>query len=504
MSSLVQTVARNSAATLLGQLAVKLLSFGFSVVVVRHLGAEVYGQYAAVLAFGATFVFLGDLGLSPYLVREVARARSVLRAEQQIGDLVANVLALRLLLSTLAGGLLVLVAIATGRPEAMVIAIAIGALGLIVYAVHGTCDSTLAGYERFDLTASARVLYQVVFVALGTLVLVLGWGYHGLMVAGMAGALAMTALCWRAIHRRGLRLGRPVAAEWATLLRASWPFGVVALTLGLSYRFDSVLLNLTRSDAETGYYNAAYNLVFSAALLSNALNTTLFPSLTRQAMVDVAALPQIVERALRYLLILGLPIAVGGTLLADGLIDLLYSSAYLPSAGALTIVIWAVPLMFVSEFLGYVALVVGDERRVARAVLVSTACNISLNLLLLPRIGFLAAAATTVATEIVLVAQYAWLMRVELRRMDLASMLGRPLAAAAVLGLSVWLARELPTLVVVPIGAATYLVAVVATRAITGSELQTLVQIGRHTLVATRARSRTVEAATVRAGEVSV
>ncbi|MES4792645.1 MAG: flippase, partial [Chloroflexota bacterium] len=84
---------------------------------------------------------------------------------------------------------------------------------------------------------------------------------------------------------------------------------------------------------------------------------------------------------------------------------------YLPAVPVLQIVIWAVPLMFASEFLGYMVVVQGKESRVARAVLLSTSLNVALNILLIPRFGFIAAAIMTVLTEAVLVGQYLWFLR---------------------------------------------------------------------------------------------
>jgi O-antigen/teichoic acid export membrane protein len=254
-------------------------------------------------------------------------------------------------------------------------------------------------------------------------------------------------------------------------VRASLPFGVIGFTLGLSYRFDSVLLNLFRGDAETGFYSAAYNLVFSAAVLSNALNTALYPSLSRQLARDRQLGSEVVQRTLKYLLILSLPIAVGGSLLSADLVRLLFTDSFLASAPALQILIWAVPLMFVSEFLGYLALVTGDERRVARALLASTAFGVALNLVLVPRLGFMAAAATTVATEAVLVGQYVWSMRPLMRSLAWQPTLGRPLLATALMGaVLIWI-PALPVLVSVPIGALVYGCALLATGAIDRAEL---------------------------------
>src|ERR1700730_5595060 len=114
VQSLARVVARNSAFGMSAQVAIKLLSLGFSVLIVRQLGANNYGQYAAVLAFGALFVFIGDLGLSQYAIRQVARWRDAESGLELIEALFGNVLVLRLLLSLLAAVLLVGAAVLTG------------------------------------------------------------------------------------------------------------------------------------------------------------------------------------------------------------------------------------------------------------------------------------------------------------------------------------------------------------------------------------------------------
>jgi len=435
------TVLRNSAFGMGAQLAIKVLSFGFSVAIVRTLGAQAFGQYSAVLAFGATLTFLADLGLSPYAVRQVAQWRDAPDGGpsglERTRAFYGSVLALRLALSFVTALLLIALAWLTGRPPVMIGAIALGTLGLLMYGVQGTSDAVLAGYERLDLSAGARVLNQLVFVFLGAAALIVGLGYYGLILANLVAIAAMTLVCWRAVKRLGVQPARATVKGWTTLLRASFPFGVIGLALGLSYKFDSVLLNIFRGDAETGYYNAAYNLVFSAAVFSNAINTALYPSLTREAASAPHRLPRIYERALRYLLLASLPVAVGVWALADQIVVTLFKAAYLPAAPALQIVIWVVPLMYASEFLGYIVLVNGQERRAARAIVTSSALNVAVNLLLVPRFGFLAAAAMTVITEAVLVGQYVWMLRATVRQMDWGHTLVRPLLAAAVMGVVV-------------------------------------------------------------------
>jgi O-antigen/teichoic acid export membrane protein len=450
------TVARNSAFGMAAQMAIRLLSFGFSVLIVRNLGAQDYGQYSAVLAFGAMFVFLADLGLSPYMVREVARWRDAPDSMERASRLFGNILLLRFLLSILAATLLIGTAWLPGRPPVMVGAIALGTLGLIMYSIQGTSDGMLAGFERLDLSAGSKVSYQLVSVLVGAVALLLGTGYYGLIVANLLGIAVMTVICWRGARALGPRPSGVNTGTWLMLLRASIPFGIIGFTLGLSYKFDSVLLNIFRGDAETGYYNAAYNLVFSTAMLSNVINTSLYPSLTRQAASAPQTLPAIYERALRYLVLLALPIAVGASALADQIVPFLFRAAYLPAVPALQIVIWVVPLMFVSEFLGYVVLIAGQERRAARAVVVSTCFNVALNLLIVPRYGFYGAAVMTVLTEAVLVGQYLWMLRAQMQQLDWQLILLRPLLAALAMGGLVLLLRDLPLLLNVAVGVLIY------------------------------------------------
>src|SRR5690606_5569299 len=126
-----------SAFGMAAHIAIKVLSFTFSVLVIRRLGAETYGQYAAVLAFGAVFVFFSDLGLSAYTVRQVARLRDQDGGQAEVDRLFGNVLALRLILSVLTAGMIIASAWLTGRPTEMVIGVALGTIGLIMYSIQG-------------------------------------------------------------------------------------------------------------------------------------------------------------------------------------------------------------------------------------------------------------------------------------------------------------------------------------------------------------------------------
>lgn len=474
------TVLRNSIFGMGAQLIIKVLSFAFTVLIVRKLGTEAFGQYSAVLAFGAMFVFIADLGLSPYTVRQIARWRDAIDAHEKINTFFGNILLLRFFLSLLAATLLIATAWLTGRPPIMVFAIALGTIGLIMYSVQGTADAVLAGFERLDLSAGSKISYQIIFVAVGGIALWFGAGYFGLIAANLMGIAAMTAICWRGTQLVGTKPTAPTPQIWKKLLRQSIPFGIIGFTLGLSYKFDSVLLNIYRGDTETGYYNAAYSLVFSTVILSNIVNTALYPSMTRQAASEPHTLSKIYERALRYLLILSLPIAIGGATLADQIVPFLFGIEYAAAISILQIVIWVVPLMFASEFLGYIVVISGKESQIARAIMISTGFNVLLNFLLIPRFGVWSAAIMTLLTEIVLVSQYLWMLRDTLRYFNGYHVLLRPLVAALLMGgIAFLLHGVLPLLLNVAIGVVVYAILLFVLKVLSIEEVKFFRSLGQ-------------------------
>jgi O-antigen/teichoic acid export membrane protein len=126
--------------------------------------------------------------------------------------------------------------------------------------------------------------------------------------------------------------------------------------------------------------------------------------------------------------------------------------------------------MFLSEFLGYIIVILDREHQAANALLVSTGVNVVLNLILIPRYGFLAAAVMTVVTEALLVAQYLWLLRREVRLLDW-GFLARPMIAALVMGIVVYLLHGLLFVFDIAIGVALYVILLIVFRVIGRSEV---------------------------------
>ncbi|MEN4098366.1 MAG: oligosaccharide flippase family protein, partial [Anaerolineaceae bacterium] len=91
--SVARIIFANTGFITVGTIALKLINFAFGVFVVRTLGDMRFGQYSIVLAFVGIFSIFAELGISQYVMREMARDRGKIRTYFW------NLVALRVLLA---------------------------------------------------------------------------------------------------------------------------------------------------------------------------------------------------------------------------------------------------------------------------------------------------------------------------------------------------------------------------------------------------------------------
>lgn len=424
--SAVATVTRNSAFVLGVQVVLRVLAFLFNVYVVRRLGDVYFGQYSAVMAYVAIFAIFTDWGMSSYAVREMAKDRI------QTAWLLPNIVAIRVVLSLVITIIAPLSALWLGKGNDMVLGILIASAGLVFYSVQGPLDSALTARERLDYTSLFALVNQLTFWGLGALLLIKGMGFIGLIVASLTGVAVVAMLSGWTLLKSGI--GRLVlsARRWPQLFLAALPFGISDISYVVMQWFDTVLMSFMLTDAAVGWYSVPGTLIKMILLIAQSIAIAMYPSMVRSHTEDPESLPQVVWGAIKYLLIICLPITVGGTLLADRIIIVLYQETFANSIPVLQAVLWVLPSLFLLELLGRLANTLHLERRAARVNVINAVITVILNLILVPPMGILGAALALVAGRTIRLVQYWRLIgndRLVSRRWD--SLLKVVLAAAA-------------------------------------------------------------------------
>jgi len=393
-------VVRNSAFVLGAQVVLKILAFLFNVYVVRRLGAVHFGQYSAVMAYVAIFAIFTDWGMSPYALREMARDRS------QTAWLLPNIVAIRVVLSLMVTIIAPLSALWLGKEGVMVPGIFIASAGLLLYAFQGPLGSALTARERLDYTSVFALVNQLVFWGLGALLLINGLGFIGLIIASLTGVAVVALLSGWTLFKLGV--GRLILSArcWPQLFLAALPFGVSGISYVFMERFDTVLMSFVLTDAAVGWYNVPWTLINMMLLIAQSIAIAMFPSMVRSYAEDPESLSQVVWQSIKYLLIVCLPIAVGGTVLADRIIITLYEETFVNSIPVLQVILWALPSLFLLELLGRVANTLRLERPAARINVINAVVTVVLNLILVPTLGIMGAALALLGGRTIRLVQY--------------------------------------------------------------------------------------------------
>ena len=470
--SFMAVVARNSAFVLGSQVLIKIIAFAFNVYVVRRLGAGHFGQYATVMAYVAIFGIFTDLGLAPYSVREMAEDRS------RTSWLLPNSIAIRVILSLIVTCIAPLSALWLGKEEHLVLGILIASAGQLVWAFQGPLASALIARERLDYSATFTLVERLVFWGLGTLALVSGIGFIGLIVASLAGVGVRAMLSGWVLFRR-LGVGRLELAvrRWPALLRSALPFGVSGIAFVLRRRFDTILMSFVLTDEAVGWYNVPITLIGMLLLLAVSVGQSMYPSMVRAYKTNASVLRRLVRRAIRYLLIISLPIAVGGVILADKIVVTLYTEEFVNSGRILQIMLCALPCLFLLELLGRLANTLHREQQLARMTVINAGITIALNLALIPTLGVIGAALALVGGRVINLVQN-WLLIGHERLVGRHwGGLLRTALAAGLMGVAVFFLRELHLAVSIGGGALLYGVLLIGLGAVERQEIHHLVQM---------------------------
>lgn len=468
--SLTATVARNAAFVLGTQVVLKVLAFLFNVYVVRRLGDVHFGQYAAVVAYVAIFAVFTDCGMAPYAVRQMAEDH------RRTSWLLPNIVAIRLVLSLIITMIAPLSAYWLGKEHELVLGILIASAGLLIYAFQGPLDSALTARERLDYTATFSVVNQLVFWGLGVLLLINGMGFIGLIIASLSGAAVTAVLSGRALLR--LSVDRLVLSmrRWPRLFLAALPFGVSDIAYAFMQRFDTVLMSFILTDAAVGWYNVPYTLINMVLLIAQSIAIAVYPSMVRGYKANPKSLQSVTWRSIRYLLIICLPVAVGGTILADQIIIALYTDEFVNSVPVLQLMLWALPSLFLLELLGRVANTMHLERAAAKANVINAGITVLLNLMLVPTLGVMGGALALVVGRAIRLGQFWFLIGNDRLVGGHWAHLFRVMLAAALMGGTVFFLQNVNLFLCIGCGALLYGGFLVVLQAVEHDELKFMLE----------------------------
>ncbi len=409
-----------------GDFIAKALTFLAFVWLARVLGVRTFGVLEFAGSMLAWFLLLADGGLELWATRETARTTDV-------PSLVARVVPLRFLLATASFVLLFL--ILPLLPAADNLRIVMALYGLCLFAQAASLKWLFLGREQMGRIGTVLVIGQFLFA-----------------LAVIASINRPEQVLWVPLIKFATDM--VVAVAFARLYRAEFgklllPYTFAgarialgpAITLGmtqamglLNFNFDTLLIGFTRTLPEVGFYTAAYKPVITLLAVPLSYFSGLFPVLSRACHEGEKALRPIAERSLHLCAFFALPLGVGGTLLAQPIIEFLFGASYRNSFVPFSILIWSAVLVILRGTFRHTLNAAGHQKLDMRCAIASSCVNVGLCVALIPRYGLVGAASATVAGDIVWFLSSARYCQIKVIALPWIKLMWRPALASAVMG----------------------------------------------------------------------
>jgi O-antigen/teichoic acid export membrane protein len=438
---------RNFGATLIAEILGQGLAFLLGIYLARTLGPEGFGVWVFAVAIITYLAVLVDGGTELWGMREVsARPARLL-------DALVGVASLRLALCL--GALVLIGAGAWLLDGAKAAALWFGATTLLALvinsqwahrAVESAAPAVALLLQRLSMLALVLwLVHQPADAAKVTL-------WQG--VSEIAAAVFLLAALVPRLRRAEPLTGAP---QVSVLLRAAWPMGVARVMRALPAAASPTLLGAFWATTEVGQFGVAMRIATLLLVVAAVFSNVTFPALARACEDGDVSGQRVLTATLQLLVALLAPLAVGGAVMAESIIRLLFSPAFVPAGLPLTVLLAAYLAMACSDLLRRTLMARHHQHQDLAPVALSMLISLGAIAALSPWLGAFGAAAATAFGECVMLALAYRALRRTGFQMAIGRAIGPSITAALTMGAAMLLSRHWSDWVSLGVGAAVYL-----------------------------------------------
>lgn len=470
--SIVQnTVAQNAAWLLLAEFVSRGVAFLVIVWLANYLGSVGYGALAYAFAVANILVGIADFGLDKYVVKELSR--DLRKTEEYAGKL----LTIKCFLAVIYLSLLLVVS--SVIPGLGFYVAMLGGVAIILSSTRVYIESFFRAHQRMHLEALSKILSSVLLAVILSYLI-----YHQASLVNIAAGYCIASLLSVAIallimHTSITKIRmQSVSFHYIkTVLHAAWPF---AMALAFNYVFnylDAAMLGVLGFEEETGIYTAAYKPIFFMTAIGGLVISAFFPKISQLWEMRDRTISSTVSQLFRINMLIAIPLAVGGTLLAGPIIDLLYTSEYSSGVTVFQILLWSTVLIFFWASFGNSVQACDGEKTYVRGFAWGAILAIVLNVVLITRYTMIGAAIATLLTQLFL-AVYMVIVSRSVFVVPIVHHIWKPLTAAVGMGILLWW-LQLELWWSVSLGFMIYILLLYGLRGITAADMRALTTLLR-------------------------
>ncbi|MBT4277871.1 flippase [Candidatus Falkowbacteria bacterium] len=389
------SIARNTAYITFAFVLQKILAFFYIALIARNIGPELIGKYFFALSFTTIFSIFVDMGLSPILIREVAKYNE--KAKKYFN----NIVTLKLIFTVFTLIAIFIVINLMGYDSFTKNLVYIASLVMLFDSLTLTFYALLRSHQVLKFEALGIILYQVITVILGGII-VLTVKSIPLLIGVLAFSSFLNAVYSFTLAKRvsGIKFRLTIDKKFVKYAFViATPFFLAGIFNRVYTHIDTILLSKLAGDIYVGWYGVANKFVFALQFIPSAFVASIYPAMSNYFEHSKEKLKETFERAMIYLMIISVPICFGAISLSEEIIISLYGTEFINSILPLNLL--AVSLIFVFLYfpIGSLLNASNKQKRNTTNMGIAMLINVVLNLILIPKYNLAGAAIASIVSQ---------------------------------------------------------------------------------------------------------
>lgn len=449
--STARNVVKNSAWLLAATVVMRLLSAFVVVLLARGLGTESFGRYSFATAFVAFFAIISNFGFHSLLVRDVAKNKSL------TDKYINNIITIKLIFGLVALVAIFLFSLFINKPEPVLIAVYILGIEVVVGGFTDIFRALFRAYENMKFDAIAQIIEKFLWAGLLLLVIFMKLTLLNVALAILMSSFLGMTISYIFVSNKITKVSFGFDTTfWKTIIIYAWPFALMGLFSLINFKIDQVMISFMKGDLILGVYSAAYKIIDILAVLPSLLLTALYPVFSRFDAENKMLLKKSFNLALRYVIVLSIPVVIGVFLLSDQIILLLYGAEYFQSVEVLKILIFISLISFINAPLFMVLNAIGKQKVTMINTAFTALANIIMNLILIPLFSINGAAVATIISELIFLGLSHYQLRKAGFELRILGKAFKPVIAGVLMAIAVLLMIDFSIFMIIPVAAMLY------------------------------------------------
>lgn len=467
-----KSIAKNTAAMLLGTLIRMSASFVLVVFVARKLGSSGMGEFSLILSLFWIFQTIASMGIQPLLVREVA-ARP-----ERTGDILSNAGFLSVCASLVMSACMIGFAVIAEYSQTIQLALYWMSLTLILSTLSIVIQAIFIAWEKAELVMIGMTWESAVRLGAGIFILIKGMGLISLAAvfafSNFVSLFINLFLIRKHLGRFRFRILWKIC-KW--LIRLVPTFAGISIFNTVFWHVGTVLMSKLTTMEQVGIYSASMRIVTVVKLVLQSYKVAIQPVAVKTFQQSMEAFKAFCQKSLKYVFMLTFPICAGVLVLSEQLLVLVFGPEFLASANIFRIQVFILLSYGVTLVLASFLIASQNQRIDLRVNCVSMVVNIVLGYVLISRFGILGGAVSLLISIHLFTGQQIFFMNRHLFHLHFLQEAAPILTASVVMASLTWALSSIHVLINVFLSALAYLVLLFLFKSLNYKDIRDMIQM---------------------------